>query len=591
MLNIRKYFQKNKYKKIIYIIVLFLFILVIMKIAFSSKNKEIKEESIKITPVFSQKIKDLNYDGSLIKTVGSVKAELSIDVVALSPGTVKGVYFEVGNEVGINSILAELNNNSSLTNLNNAQTNFLNTENNFQAIQNLNEQSIKQAGIGIQNAQERVSAAEINLKTIRQSLENAKALKIKNNADTLNSAQTSYFTFLNKIHDLIDQSNNVLPIKDEIQIDEIKNVLGVKDLSSLNEAKKTYALAEKNYNNLKDLQITSFNITEMMEKMADNLKIGKKLTDDTVLVLENTISSSAFSQSSLDSLKNTFYNLRSGIISSQTQAENLLYSLENLDLLYNSEIDALENSVLASENQLKQAQTALENSLINLESAKKSAEQQNLSSKSGIDNARGQYNLALSQAKELSIKAPISGIITQKYIEIGAEINPGQKIAEISQNDNLKIEASLSPKDIYKIDKNQEILINDIFKGHIISINPAADPISKKVKVTILFNNENKDLIQGTFVEIKISTKKLSKTNSDSFYIPLSSVIITQNEKYIFGIEKEEDGSLVAQKIIIESRNIEGELIEILNTLNPEMEVITEGAKLLKDGEAISIKN
>jgi hypothetical protein len=68
-------------------------------------------------------------------------------------------------------------------------------------------------------------------------------------------------------------------------------------------------------------------------------------------------------------------------------------------------------------------------------------------------------------------------------------------------------------------------------------------------------------------------------------------VIITQNEKYIFGIEKEEDGSLVAQKIIIESRNIEGELIEILNTLNPEMEVITEGAKLLKDGEAISIKN
>lgn len=583
-------FNKGKYKNIIYIIAFFLFIFIVANFVFSNKDKEMETKKEKTTPVSIQKIKDLSYDGAFIGTVGSVKAEQSIDVVSLSQGTLESIYFEVGNEVEINSILVELNNNTSLTNLNNVQTNFLNTENNFLATKNLNEERIRQADLGIQSAEEKVLAAKINLNTSQQNLENAKTLKIKNNADTLNSAQTSYFMFLNIIHDLINQSNNILPIEDEIQISGIKNVLAVKSLSSLNEAKKTYTLVERNYDDLKELIVTADNISEMMKKMTENLQLTKKLTDDVVLVLENTISSSDFSQGSLDFLKNTFYGLRSGIINSQTQAENLLYSLENLDLFYNSEIDTLENLVLSSENYLQQAETGMENALINLEGAKKSSEQQNLGSKSSVDNARGQYNLALSQIGELTIKAPIKGIITQKYVEMGAEINPGQKIAEISQNDNLKIEVNLSPEDIYKIDREQEVIINDIFKAQIISIDPAADPFTKKIRLEILFNNENKDLIQGTFVDIKIQTKTLSKTNMDSFYIPLSSMIITQNEKYIFGIENE-NGILKAQKIIIESGNIEGELIEVLNTIDAETEIIVEGAKLVENGETVSIKN
>ena len=115
------------------------------------------------------------------------------------------------------------------------------------------------------------------------------------------------------------------------------------------------------------------------------------------------------------------------------------------------------------------------------------------------------------------------------------------------------------------------------------SIAPAADPITKKVKIEISYNNKNQDLIPGTFVEITIPVKQTAKSKEGSFFIPLRALNITQSEAYVFIVKEG-----LAHKIAIKTGESSGELIEVLSGLEPNNELIIAGGKSLEDQEKVN---
>ena len=133
-------------------------------------------------------------------------------------------------------------------------------------------------------------------------------------------------------------------------------------------------------------------------------------------------------------------------------------------------------------------------------------------------------------------------------------------------------------------------IINDNLGGVIGHIDPAADPMTKKVKVEIAFDNKDKELIPETFVDITIYTTEENNANSvfsaDSFLVPLKAVTITQTEKYVF-LAKE--GKAI--KTTVEIGQTEGNKVEITAGLNNGDELIIEGNRNLEGDEGIEIIN
>jgi membrane fusion protein (multidrug efflux system) len=144
----------------------------------------------------------------------------------------------------------------------------------------------------------------------------------------------------------------------------------------------------------------------------------------------------------------------------------------------------------------------------------------------------------------------------------------------------------LPSEDIYRIEEGRIVNIRNDLTGIISSIDPAADPITRKVKVEITFDNKDKELIPGTFVEIEIPLSSLEKTHPESVFIPLRAVTIAQNESYVFV-----NSGGKARKINVVTGKTEGVLIEILDGLHDGDELIVEGAKNLENGEQIEINN
>lgn len=531
------------------------------------------------------------YNQGVIKTVASVNPETKVNVSSLIAGTVRSVSFQIGDEVRAGQVLAVLNNDSTLTSLNNSRTSLINTQGSRLALERIVDENIKQAELGVENAQKNLEAARLGLDSARSSLNNTIALRRKANADTINAAVTSYNSYLNSVFEVLDNANNILPIENEIQIPGFERGLGAKDLGSLNAARSGYYNLQSKYQNLKNRAINADNITSEMTGIIQLLEDAKNHIEQMIILLDNTVSGENLSAAALEAQKNIFYGLRAGFVGTINSGQGLKNTLDNLDLAYKAEIDSLENAVKSAENRVNSAELGLTNARISLENVKQSGRQQLLNSDSAVLNAQGQLSLLQTQASDLTITAPISGKITAKSVEYGAQINPGQTIAEISQDQALKIKFSLNSTEIYRLDKGQEITLSGGLKARLDNIAPAADPLTKQVGVEAWFDNQNNELIAGTFIDVSIPVKPLDLDSQESLLVPLKAVLIGQNESRIFTVEEMEDSEAnagLARQRIVATGQLSGALIEITSGLTAGEKIVIEGAKNLKDGDLIN---
>ena len=306
--------------KKIYIIIPVIIILIIVFgiILTSSKQKEIteQEETIKQVEtaiIGSEEIK------AFLKTVGEVKPMSEVTAVSLAKGTVKNIYFKLGDYVRVNDILIELKN---------------------------------------ENTKESLSLAETGLKTANDNLNNAKILQTQTQKDLKNTVIISSSGYLNTIHDLLDDINYIIKAEGNQQIPGISSTIASQNSQSLINAKESYFKAKISYDNI---SLDTDNILLSLIEIVNTLQETRQALEDTITVLENTTPNSNFSETTLEAQKTLFSQKRLTLSATQTQAETQKQSLANLDLFNKRELDALENALSYAQNQLNLAKIAFNN--------------------------------------------------------------------------------------------------------------------------------------------------------------------------------------------------------------------------------------
>ncbi|MAG45048.1 hypothetical protein CL633_04140 [bacterium] len=492
-------------------------------------------------------IGQVNLENNIIKITGQVIPESQIDVISLAQGNLQSLNFEIGKNISSGQILAQLYNQTIFTNFTNAQINFNNMQASFISSQSLADQVLRQAELGLAKAKESTRSAEINFESTKNSSDLALGNLYDNLPNILNDTYSKAYYSVNTLTDLMfanDQTTHpklsFLVSDFQIQIDtEWQRILAGKALIRLEE-------------NIKALSL---------EQAEEQIIIIR----DFLMRLDNALNASIdLSQTILDSYK---FNNSTGL----ANINNSLTIINAQEQAIETQKVLNENNISTVESRLDLAKISEQNAQASIDSAKQSKEQQIISAQIGLDNARAQKNLVQAQVNDLTIKAPISGQVTAKYIEFGQEINPGQAIAQISNNDSLKIKASLPAEDAKFLYLGQETNL-----GIISLINPAADPISKKQDIEIISNNLY--LISGTFVDVEI----LTNNNSGKILIPLNAVHIAQDESFVFILE---NNKAIKRRIILgQSKN---NLIEIISGLEIDDEIILN--KDVAEGELVEI--
>lgn len=193
--------------------------------------------------------------------------------------------------------------------------------------------------------------------------------------------------------------------------------------------------------------------------------------------------------------------------------------------------------------------------------------------------AESRYIVSKRRLADATIKSPISGFINERYVEVGAYLNPGARLFDIIDDSQLKLKCSLTESQVLSVSKGQEVNIKtDAFPGQLYSGNISF--VGKKSGMGLRYPieiiiKEKKELMTGIFVtaDFKSSTQQkgiLIPRNAVSGSVKSASVYVVKN-----GIAQQRDISI---------GNMVGKRVEVIQGLQAGDSIVVAGLIDVADG-------
>jgi len=644
------YFMKIPRKKLILAVILVVGLIIIVFLVSSKKPKDVYSTATVIS-------------GPLVQTVnetGTIKAAQEVALNFLSTGCIDQVLVKVGDEVEVDTPLISLESESlelrkieaeaglkiaqanlsklyagasgetvavSRSELEQAQANESAARTDLEKTKKSVAENYSQAEKTLRDLESRdpsnITPQEQAVSLAQTALDNA---KLSGTRSVDSAGESALLTFSDKILSgkiALDNLNTILTDN------EAKNLLGVLQngslvntknnrLQALNMIAETEAAVQ-----LARSSKTSVDINAAGNKVRAFLTQTSLTLNYAYSMLEATITSASFPQSSLDAYK-TLVSTQSAQVSAANNA------VEAALQAYNNSQTAYSTSVASAEENLRQAQVNLESAILtarnNLISFRLSGDQQISAAQARLDSAiqsvttaRARLNnviaparaqdIALAEAqisqaqanlanieKQIAdsvLKAPLKGIVTEINYDVGEQFGvTGQPAVKMLANNNFEIEVDISESDINKIKIGDETTVTVdafsddlVFSGKVVFIEPAQtlaqDVVYYRVKIEFTeLNKINTDLAsRGLALKSGMTTNLIITTDKREtvLQVPARAIIEKDGQKIVRVLENQKIREAVVSTGL---RGDEG-LIEILSGLHEGEEVIT----FIKNGD------
>jgi len=255
-----------------------------------------------------------------------------------------------------------------------------------------------------------------------------------------------------------------------------------------------------------------------------------------------------------------------------------------------------------------------------------------------VDSARAAADASASQVLKLQalldqkqLRAPFSGTIGIRRIDIGQYLSPGTIVATLQDLDTLYVDFSVPEQnlDLLKIGGNVRFgttTDNLPFSGKIIGIEPKVDPVSRLVKVRAEVSNSEGKLSPGQFVQARVMLPE----EKNVIALSQTAVVSSLYGDYVFVIrppepangqaasaaseakpaaegkpaetdkskdtskaapEAKKEPSLVARQIFVKTGRRSNGLVEIIEGVSPGDQVVTAGQNRLSNNTPVTIDN
>jgi RND family efflux transporter MFP subunit len=207
-----------------------------------------------------------------------------------------------------------------------------------------------------------------------------------------------------------------------------------------------------------------------------------------------------------------------------------------------------------------------------------------------MDNAKGALLQAQLLLGDADLKAPFSGYILSRNIDLGSLVSPASSAFTIADIGRVKATFGAPDYVLRQIRLGQELTIqteNDAatLKGRITSISPSADTRNRIFAIEVTVNNRDHHLKPGM-----IASVALGEVPHSSISVPLSAIVPFPSEPEHFAVMVAQDrgGTLIAtlRKIQLGATQDNSVAVE---GVQPGERVVSVGAQLLRDGDSIQV--
>jgi RND family efflux transporter MFP subunit len=207
-----------------------------------------------------------------------------------------------------------------------------------------------------------------------------------------------------------------------------------------------------------------------------------------------------------------------------------------------------------------------------------------------IENARAALRQAELTLQDADLKAPFSGYILNRKIELGSLVAPSTAAFTVADISRVKVTFGIPDYVLPRIRLGQQIKIepeNDVtpLSGKVTSISTAADTRDRTFAVEVSVENPKRNLKPGMIVSVSLGEAPHSYIG-----IPLTAVVpyASEGEAFAVMVVEEHAGALVAKSRPIQVTAVYDNSVAVEGVRAGER-VVSEGAQLLKDGDPVQV--
>jgi membrane fusion protein (multidrug efflux system) len=224
---------------------------------------------------------------------------------------------------------------------------------------------------------------------------------------------------------------------------------------------------------------------------------------------------------------------------------------------------------------------------------------------SGLKGDTADATALAAQINRKIVRAPFSGRLGIREVNLGQYLNPGTTISVLEAIDSVYVDFSLPQQELSELTVGMPVRVTmegldgPLPGGSISALDPEIDSMTRTVKVRAAVPNADERLRPGMFVSVAVVLPKTVNVIS----VPATAIIHASYGDSVFVIEdkKDEQGALVsdadgkpvkvARQQFVRTGRTRGDFVGIDDGVTAGQEVVSSGAFKLRNGSGVVVDN
>jgi membrane fusion protein (multidrug efflux system) len=210
-----------------------------------------------------------------------------------------------------------------------------------------------------------------------------------------------------------------------------------------------------------------------------------------------------------------------------------------------------------------------------------------IAAQAALEDANSRLATAEKQFRSTTVTSPFGGVVSERPVSPGDIVQPGTPLFTVVDPSGMRLEASVPAEQLPLIRVGSPVVFTVSgypgreFVGHIVRVNPTADPTTRQVRIYVSIPNAGRTLVGGLFANGRISTA--SRTG---LVVPATAVDVRGTAPYVVRVK---GGKAEKVQVQVGLTDKSSETIEVLAGLQAGDTLLLGAAQGITPGTPVKV--
>jgi RND family efflux transporter MFP subunit len=210
-----------------------------------------------------------------------------------------------------------------------------------------------------------------------------------------------------------------------------------------------------------------------------------------------------------------------------------------------------------------------------------------IAAQAALEDAQSRLASAEKMYRSTTVTSPFGGIVSERPVSPGDIVQPGTALFTVVDPSSMRLEASVPAEQLSLIRVGVPVVFTVSgypgreFVGHIVRVNPTADPTTRQVRIYVSIPNAGRALVGGLF-----ASGRMSSATKTGLVVPATAVDLRGSAPAVVRVK---GGKVEKVQVQVGLTDKTSETIEVLSGLQAGDTLLLGAAQGITPGTTIRV--